>query len=124
MSNEEFVTTFNNSNQMMWYGNGVVMQIIKFDGTQMMMTVCVKDTRELYTISANRIYESDEKKADMTNKNRLILHGRNLTVFSEFNLGFSCIRDGVGDGAHSKRQFSFGAMLLNLIMCFLWGLWF
>ena len=87
----ECILTFNNTNQMLWYGNNVRMQIIKFDRKQMMLTVCAMDKGEIYTILSNRYDENrTEFQADSTHLNRLILQGRNLKIHSKFDLQTNC----------------------------------
>jgi hypothetical protein len=87
----QYILTFNNTNQMLWYGNNVRMQIIKFDRRQMMLTVCAMDKGEIYTILSNRYEENrNEFQADSTHLNRLILQGRNLKIHSKFDLQTNC----------------------------------
>lgn len=110
----EFFVTFNNTNQMLWHGSDdVVMQIIKFDGIQMMMSICGRAGEPFYTILAMRDYSDDDDKrqVDTTRLHRLILQGRNLKVHSKFNLEFNC------NCGRSSFEFNFGALLLSFVMC-------
>jgi hypothetical protein len=76
--------SFNNSKQMLWKGNDIVMQIIKFDGIQMMTTICLPKEEFLFTLLLDR-RNYDEIASDTATKfNHLILKGRNLKVHSNF----------------------------------------
>lgn len=87
----EYILTFNNTKQMLWYGDNIRMQIIKFDRKQMMLTVCAMDKGEMYTILSNRYDENrTEYQTDSTHLNRLILQGRNLKIHSKFDLQTNC----------------------------------
>jgi hypothetical protein len=81
---------------MLWRDDNATMQVIKFDGNQMMLTICKSARTEFYTILANRVLEdeitSDAKQNDYTSFNRLILQGRRLKVFSKHNLNYECDR--------------------------------
>lgn len=60
-----------------WNGEGVTAQVLKSTDSQLMMTFCVPDTKELYTLfvhkSAARELTSDEQQF-----NQAILQIRNL----------------------------------------------
>ncbi|XP_070504515.1 uncharacterized protein [Chironomus tepperi] len=87
----QYILTFNNTKQMLWYGDNISMQIIKFDRKQMMLTVCAIDKGEMYTILSNRYDENrTEYQTDSTHLNRLILKGRNLKIHSQFDLQTNC----------------------------------
>ena len=91
MKSVEYILSFNNTKQMLWYGNNIRMQIIKFDRKQMMLTVCAMDKGEMYTILSNRYDENrTEYQTDSTHLNRLILQGRNLKIQSKFDLQTNC----------------------------------
>jgi hypothetical protein len=133
----EFVMTFNNSNQMLWRGSdNTVMQVIKFDGKQMMVTICDRKRGEIYTILASRGSNDDKKQTD-TNS-RLILQGRNLKVHSKYSLRADCDaivhehttkaqehaltteaqENVITTDAYSSGQFHFRAVLPLLVMLF------
>ncbi|KAL7033771.1 hypothetical protein ACKWTF_007716 [Chironomus riparius] len=98
MKSGEYILSFNNTKQMLWYGNDIRMQIIKFDRKQMMLTVCAMDKGEMYTILSNRYDENrNEYQTDSTNLNRLILQGRNLKIHSKFDLQTNCSSDSNND---------------------------
>ncbi|KAG5680024.1 hypothetical protein PVAND_009557 [Polypedilum vanderplanki] len=121
----KYFATFNNTNQMLWRGNNIVIQIIKFDEFRdkidnkdddfMLMTVCEKDKGELYTISANRTYDS--KKADFSSKNDIYFRARNLKIFSQHNLQFDCTEEPVRVNS-SGHKFNSDVMLIYFVMFF------
>lgn len=107
--------TFNNTNQMLWYGNQMRMQIIKFDGKQMMLTVCAMDRGEIYTILSNRhVGNGNEFMVDGTNLNRLILQGRNLKIRSKTDLHTNC-KD-IGEEATTDKGIRVNLSFVSLII--------
>lgn len=93
---QEYFMTFNNSNQMIWYSDSMKMQVIKFDGNQMMVTFCVMNRGEIYSILLKRYDDSGKSfLSDSIHSNRLILDARNLKTRSKYNLQSNCKNDAV-----------------------------
>lgn len=80
---EHFVT-FNNSNQMLWKSADFIVQVIKFDRNQLLLTVCEPRDGLFYSLLLDR-RNHDEIASDTSTKlNHLVLRGRNLNIHSRF----------------------------------------
>lgn len=114
---EEHFVTFNNSNQMLWKGNDIVVQAIKFDGNQLMLSVCETHTESLYSILLDR-RNYDEIANDRSTKfSHLILRGRNLKIHSSFTCNITQIEaiDGTTNSS-SGLKFNFIFLLSFIIL--------
>lgn len=103
---------FNNTNQMLWKGDDIVMQIIKFDDHQhqAMTTICMPKEELLFTILlVRRNYDDIDVKA--TKLNHLILKGRNLKVQSSYGCNIQHQTD-IGSDISASPQSNFDMKFL------------
>jgi hypothetical protein len=106
----EYFLTFNNTNPMHWKSEaGISMQVIKFDRTRMMLTVCNEGEELLYsTLFDRNVIENTESK----NFVHLLLQGRNLKIHSSI----MCSQQREMENASSKLNLSF--LLLTMMLVF------
>lgn len=90
-TNFEFFVTFNNSNQMLWKDENVVMQVIKFDGSQMLLTICNPNQELFYSMLFDRRNYDEIVNDKSKNLNHLILKGRGLKSHARFQCKISNI---------------------------------
>lgn len=102
---EHFVT-FNNSNQMLWKSMNFIVQVIKYDRNQVLLTVCEPNDGLVYSLLLDR-RNHDEIASDTSTKlNHLVLRGRNLNIHSRFTCS-NVQQIEASDGNSKARKFNF-----------------
>lgn len=69
--------SINSTHLGLWKGEGVTAQVLKSTDSQLLLTFCVPDTKELYTLFVLKGAEK-ELTSDMQQFNQAILQIRNL----------------------------------------------
>lgn len=97
-------------------GDKIVVQVMKSDNTQLMLTICTDS--KLYTVLLNKNTD-DESFKNSKQLNKLILEIRKLKVLSTANLQTNCTAELGEESSATNVQFSIVSVFFLLLARFL-----